>query len=549
MVLHTGPARAPCSRFALVRRFDVIVIGAGHNGLVTAAYLSRRGLHVLVLERRSVVGGACVTEELLPGHRVSTASYLCSLLDSKVIADLELRRFGYAIFPKDPASFTPLPDGRYLLLWQDQKKTFEEMAKFSRRDAEHYPTYEKLINRLALFAESQFRTTPGNVLPRTLGDWKSHLAFAGDLLALGLKDSITLAKVLRSSVQSFLDDHFESEPIKATLATDGVIGFNGGPATPGSAYVLLHHCMGEVGGKRGLWGFVKGGMGGLTQALQKSAEDKGAVVQTRAAVAKIRVRSGRAIGVILEDGEKIDAEVVASSADPKRTFLQLIEEEDLPASFRAKIEGIEMAGSSLKVNLILGELPDFSAYPGIVAGPQHKGTIHICPSLAYMEQAWREAVQGIPSKHPMLECCIPTTYDGSLAPTGRHVMSIFVQYAPYQLKEGTWDDIRERYADRVVDTLADYAPNVKSAIIHRQVLTPLDLEREFGLTHGNIFHGDMILSQLFSLRPLRGWARYRTPIENLYLCGSGAHPGGGVTGLPGCNAARQILSDCCLARP
>lgn len=528
-----------------MRRFNAIIIGAGHNGLVTAGYLSRRGLKVLVLERRPVVGGVCVTEEPFPGYRVSTASYLCSLLDPKVIDDLELNRFGYAIFPKDPASFTPLPDDRYLLFWQDKKKTFGEIAKFSRRDAEQYPIYEELINRLAVFAESQFRRTPGNIFPTTLGDWKSIVRLGGELLTLGLGDLTKLVKVLRSSVKSFLDDHFESAAVKATLATDGVIGFNGGPSTPGSAYVLLHHCMGEVGGKRGLWGFVKGGMGGITQALRKSAEAKGAVIQTNAAVAKIRVSSERAIGVVLDDGEEIDARVVVSNADPKQTFLQLIEEEDLPLSFRGKVDGIKMEGNSLKVNLILGELPNFTAYPGIAVGPQHKGTIHISPSLNYMEEAWRDAEQGIPSKSPTLECCIPTTYDDSLAPPGKHIMSIFVQYAPYRLKEGTWDEIRDDYADQVIDTLADYAPNIRGAIIDRQVLTPLDLEREFGLTHGNIFHGDMILSQLFSLRPLRGWAQYRTPIKNLYLCGSGTHPGGGVTGLPGYNAAREILSDRC----
>ncbi len=526
-----------------MRRFDVIIIGAGHNGLVTAGYLSRWGLKVLLLEQRPVVGGSCVTEEPFPGYRISTAAYVCSLLDPRVIDDLELRRYGYSIFPKDPASFTPLPDGRSLLFWQDEKKTYDEMAKFSRLDAERYPAYEGLINRLALFAESQFRKTPANLFPSTLGDWKSLVSLGGELLGLGPGDLTRLAKVMRASVKDFLDDYFESEVVKATLATDGVIGFNGGPSTAGSAYVLLHHCMGEVGGKRGLWGFVKGGMGGITQALWKSAEAQGAVVQTGAAVAQVRVKSGRAVGVVVEDGEEIDARMVVSNADPKRTFLHLVGEGDLPASFRAKVDSIRMEGSALKVNLILGELPDFTAYPGTAVGPQHKGTIHICPSLTYMEEAWRDAEQGIPSKYPMLECCIPTTYDDSLAPPGRHIMSIFVQYAPYRLKEGSWDDIRDSYADRVVDALENYAPNIKGAIIDRQVLTPLDLEREFGLTHGNIFHGDMILGQLSSLRPLRGWAQYRTPVHNLYLCGSGTHPGGGVTGLPGYNAAREIMID------
>lgn len=528
---------------AMMRKYDAIVVGAGHNGLVTAGYLARGGLKVLVVERRPVLGGACVTEEPFAGYRISTASYVCSLLDPGVIADLELGRFGYEIFPKDPSSFTPLPDGRFLLFWQDGQKTFDQIAKFSRRDAERFPRYESLINRLAIFAEGQFRKTAVNLPPLTREDWQRLFALGGDLLRLGWKDSRALAKVMRSSVKSFLDDYFESDVLKATLATDGVIGFNGGPSTPGSAYVLLHHCMGEVGGKRGLWGFVRGGMGGIAQALARSAEARGVDFRVSAPVAKIHVRSGAAAGIVLENGDELEAPVVVSNADPRRTFLQLIDKEHLAASFRSRVEGIRMEGSAMKINLVLGELPDFKSRPGTTLGPQHKGTIHICPSLRYMEEAWRDAAAGRPSNHPMLECCIPTAYDDSLAPAGRHILSIFVQYAPYRLAEGSWDDLKDAYADRVIDALADYAPNVGSAIIERQVLTPLDLEREFGLTHGNIFHGDMVLNQLYSFRPVRGWAQYRTPIRGLYLCGSGTHPGGGVTGLPGYNAAREILKD------
>ncbi len=529
-----------------MRKFDAIIIGAGHNGLVTAGYLVRNGLNVLVLERRSIVGGVCVTEETFPRHRISTASYVCSLLDPGVVAELELHRFGYAIFPKDPVSYTPHPDGRGLFFWQDGKKTFDEMARFSRRDASHYADYEALVNRLAVFAESQFRKTPPNLPPMGSDDWKRCLSLGGELLALGWRDPSSLAalaKIMRSSVREFLDGHFESDAIKATLATDGVIGFNGAPSTPGSAYVLLHHCMGEAGGKRGLWGFVKGGMGGITQALAKSAQAKGALIQTDAAVAKIQIRSGKAVGVLLENGEEIEAPVIASNVDPKGTFLRLMDRGHLPVSFRSRIEAIKMDGNALKINLVLGELPNFKASPGTNLGPQHKGTIHICPSLEYMEEAWREAEKGNPSRNPMLECCIPTAYDDSLVPPGRHVMSIFVQYAPYHLVQGTWDELGDSYADRVIDVLSEYAPNIKGAIVERQVLSPLDLERKYGLTGGNIFHGDMVLSQLFSLRPLRGWAQYRTPVDGLYLCGSGTHPGGGVTGLPGYNAAREILTD------
>jgi len=526
-----------------MQKLDAIVIGAGHNGLVTAGYLARNDFRVLVLERRTVVGGSCVTEELLPGHHASTAAYVCSLLDPIVIRDLELHRYGYTILPKDPASFTPLPGGGSLFFWQDARRTHDEIAKFSSKDAAHYPVYETLIDRMAMLAESQFRKTPANVPPTTWSDLKNILFLGKECLGLGMHDLRQFIEIFRSSVASFLDNHFESDVLKATLATDGVIGFNGGPSTPGSAYVLLHHCMGEVAGKRGLWGFVRGGMGGVTQALEKSARAGGAVVRTGASVERIKVAGGRAAGVVLDDGQEFDAPVVVSNADPKRTFLRLVEAPELPDGFRARIENMRMDGNVLKINLVLGELPNFKAFPGLEAGPQHRGTIHICPGMDYMEAAWQDAACGMPSTNPMLECCIPTTYDDSLAPPGRHIMSIFVQYAPYELREGSWDALRESYGDRVIETLSDYAPNVKGAIIHRQVLTPVDLEREFGLTHGNIFHGDMILTQLMSLRPVRGWAQYRTPIENLYLCGSGTHPGGGVTGLPGYNAAREILSD------
>ncbi len=524
-------------------RYDVVIVGAGHNGLVTAGYLSRAGLKVLVLERRHVVGGACVTEEIFPGFKVSTAAYLCSLLHPKVVSDLELPRFGYHIFPKDPASFTPLPDGRHLFLWQDAKKNLDEIAKFSARDAQLFPAYEDFLNRLASFAELSFTMTPPDPIPRSLQDWGTLLRLARSILRLGRKDLLSGTKMMFQSVRDFLDEKFESDVLKATLATDGVIGINGAPSTPGTAYVLLHHCMGEVGGKRGLWGFVKGGMGGVTHALCQSAEAYGSVTRISSPVARIRLRDGQASGVVLESGEEIDATVVVSNADPKHTFLRLVEPQALPEDFRKGIEHIRMEGCSLKINLALAELPRFKVFPGNGAGPQHKGTIHICPSLDYMEKAWDDTRQGIPSREPMLECCIPTTYDPSLAPPGKHIMSIFVQYAPYRLTGATWDEIRDSYADRVIDVLSEYAPNIKGAILDRQVLTPLDLEREFGLTHGNIFHGELSLDQLFFMRPLPGWAQYRTPIRNLYLCGSGTHPGGGVTGVPGHNAAREILKD------
>ncbi len=523
---------------------DIVVVGAGHNGLVTAAYLARRGLRVMVLERRPVVGGACVTEPVFPGCKVSTAAYLSGLLLPEVIRDLELPRFGYSVIAKDPPSFTPLPDGRSLTLWQDQRRSCEEIAKFSRRDAEAYPAYVARLDRLARFVERLLTVTPFNLAGRSGRDLLGLAALGRKVLSLPGHSVVDLARIMTQSVREFLEDWFESDALKVTLATDGVIGANGGPLTPGTAYVLLHHCMGEVNGVRGVWGFVRGGMGGLTQALAWSAEAHGATIRAAAPVDRILIRDGRATGVVLEGGEEIPARVVVSNADPKHTFLRLVGREYLDAGFAREIDRIKMEGASMKVNLALGELPSFRALPGTRVGPQHRATIHLCPSLTVMEQAWDDAKCGRPSAYPMLEVTLPTVYDGSIAPVGTHLMSIFAQYTPYGLAGGqTWGDIREAIADRVIEVLADYAPNIKGAILHRHVLTPADLETEFGMTGGNIFHGAMSPDQLFCLRPVPGWSRYRTPIGNLYLCGSGTHPGGGVTGAPGRNAAREILAD------
>jgi phytoene dehydrogenase-like protein len=523
---------------------DIVIVGAGHNGLVTAGYLARGGLRVLVLERRGVVGGACVTEEVFPGCKVSTAAYLTGLILPEVIRDLELPRFGYHVMAKDPPSFTPLPDGRCLFLWQDPRRSCEEIAKFSRPDAEAYPVYVARLERLARFMEGLLSTTPPNLGPRTWRDLLGLASLGRKVLGLPTHSLVDLARMMSQSVRDVLDGWFASDALKVTLATDGVIGANGGPMTPGTAYVLLHHCMGEENGIRGVWGFVRGGLGGLTQALARSAEAHGATIRVGAPVERILIRDGRVTGVVLESGEEIPASVVASNADPKRTFLRLVGPEHLDSEFARAVDRIKMEGVSLKVNLALGELPSFQALPGTRMGPQHRATTHICPSLDAMEQAWDDAKYGRPSARPVLEVTIPTTYDDSLAPDGIHLMSIFAQYAPYRLAGGqTWGDIREAIADRVIDALCAYAPNVKGAILHRHILTPEDLESEYGMTGGNIFHGAMSLDQVFCLRPVVGWARYRTPIRNLYLCGAGAHPGGGVTGAPGRNAAREILAD------
>jgi len=524
--------------------FDIVIVGAGHNGLVAAGYLARQGLRVLVLERRPVVGGACVTEEVFPECKVSTAAYLSGLMLPEVIRDLELPRFGYTVIAKDPPSFTPFPDGQSLFLWQNQRRSCEEIAKFSRRDAEAYPIYLARLDRLARFVEGLLTVTPPNLAPRTWQDLVDLAKLARNVLGLPAASLVDLARIMTQSVRDYLDSWFESDALKVTLATDGVIGANGGPMTPGTAYVLLHHCMGDVNGLRGVWGFVRGGMGGLTQALARSAEAHGATIRVAAPVDRILVTNGRGTGVVLESGEEIRGRAVVSNADPKRTFLRLVGPEHLDPDFVRAVDRIKMAGASMKVNLAVAELPDFRALPGRQVSPQHRATIHICPSLEAMEQAWDDAKYGRPSARPMLEVTIPTTYDDSLAPPGVHLVSIFAQYAPYRLAgDQAWADIREAIADRVIEVLSEYAPNVTGAILHRHILTPADLEAEYGMTGGNIFHGEMSLDQLFFLRPVPGWARYRTPIRNLYLCGSGTHPGGGITGAPGRNAAREILSD------
>jgi phytoene dehydrogenase-like protein len=522
---------------------DAVIIGAGHNGLVTAAYLARAGLKVLVLERREVIGGASVTEKVWPGYKVSTLSYLCSLLQPRIIRELELPRFGFHLYPKDPAFFTAFPDGRHLFFWQDMAATQKELAKFSKRDAEAYPQYERNLARLGEWVERLLLTTPPNIIRRKLRDLIQLGTLGIEALRFRDPDIVHLIKIMTQSVRAYLDERFESEQIKATLATDGVIGTNGGPSTPGTAYIMLHHVMGGATGVRGLWGFVRGGMGAISEAIADSARSRGAQIRTGAAVARVLVRQGRAYGVALDDGEEVHGRVVISGADPKVTFLKLVDAIELDAEFRREIEKIRIEGCSMKINLALDSLPDFKALPGSELGPQHKATIHVCPSMQYVDRAWEDAKSGRPSEHPLVEVTIPTTYDDSLAPPGKHVMCIFAQYAPYTLNGTNWDSIKDEFAERCIDAVAEYAPNVRDSIIHRQVISPLDMEREYSLTGGNIFHGDMTLDQLFFMRPVAGWARYRTPIEGLYLCGSGTHPGGGVMGAPGYNAAREILAD------
>jgi len=525
-----------------MRHHDAIIIGGGHNGLVTAAYLARAGKRVLVLERRHLVGGACVTEtDVFEGFRVSTAAYVNSLFRKEIIRDLDLPKHGFRMLERNPSSFTPLPDGRHLFLGPDARQNLEEIGKFSKKDAEAYPKYEAMLERVALALEPLLTTRPPNLLRPSLGDLWRAWKIAAPFQKLGTDGMAEAVEMLTGPARVILDRWFESEVLKGTLATDAVIGAMAAPSMPGTAYVLFHHVMGETNGKRGVWGYVQGGMGSLSEAIASSAKAHGAEIRVNARVKAIIVKKGRVAGVALEDGTEHLAPIVASNADPHVTFEKLMAPSDLPADFLEAIRRIRYDSASLKMNLALSELPDFSALPGLVAGPQHRGTIHICPDQDSIERAYDDAKYGKPSAEPILECTIPSVVDDSLAPKGRHVMSMFIQYAPYKLAQGTWEEMREPFADRCLDLLGRYAPNIRKAVIGRQVLTPVDMERIYGLTGGNIFHGSMHLNQLFPMRPAPGWASYRMPVKGLYLCGSGSHPGGGVIGAAGWNAAREIL--------
>ncbi len=522
--------------------FDVIIIGGGHNGLVTAAYLAGAGKRVLVLERREVLGGACVTEEVWPGYKVSTAAYVNSLLRPEIIRDLDLGRHGFEMLPRSPSSFTPLPDGRHLLMGPDPDLNRREISKFSVRDAEALPRYEQMLARVADFLEPLLIQTPPDPWSGRLTDYWRLAEMAWRFVKLG-RDGANAVEILTGAARPILDRWFESEPLKVTLATDAVIGAMASPSMPGTAYVLFHHVMGECNGARGVWGYVRGGVGGISQAIAAAARERGAEIRCSAPVRKILVHGGRAEGVVLEDGTELRARVVVSNADANVTFLKLMSPEELPGEFVESIRAIDYTSPSLKINVALSELPDFKAWPGREPGPQHRGTIHICPTFDYLERAYDDAKYGRPSESPILECTIPSVVDPTVAPPGRHLMSMFIQYAPTYLRGASWDDVKEKFADRCFDILNEYAPNFRSAVIDRQVLSPLDMERVYGLTGGNIFQGAMPLHRLFFLRPAPGYSNYRTPIAGLYLCGAATHPGGGIMGACGYNAAREILRD------
>ncbi|HKD68649.1 MAG TPA: NAD(P)/FAD-dependent oxidoreductase [Candidatus Binataceae bacterium] len=524
--------------------YDAIVIGAGHNGLVTAGYLAKAGLKVAVFEKRHIEGGCAVTEEKWPGFKISTCAYVNSLFRPEIVADLELKKFGYEMLPRHPSSFTPLPDGRHLFLGADQRMCREQIAKFSTKDAEAYPAYEAFLVEIADLLEPIMRMIAPNFSRLGWSDFSSYVPFMLKKRAVLKRRWPEIVRLLAGSAADMLNAWFESDELKATLATDAIIGMNASPSTPGTAYVLFHHVMGECDGARGVWGYMRGGMGGLSQSIAKACRNLGVDIFTDAPVEKVLIRRSSAVGIVIKGGAEFQAKVVISNADPNVTFNRLIGSHELPAEFIENVRLINYDSASVKINLALSQLPDFRACAGAEAGPQHRGTIHICPGMRYMESAFADSIAGMPSRAPILECTIPSVIDDTLAPAGCHVMNIFVQYGPYQLQTATtWDEQREAFGDRCLDVLEEYAPNIKDAILHREVLTPLDLEREYSLTGGNIFHGRLTLDQMFSMRPVPGFSDHRTPLRGLYLCGSGTHPGGGVMGTPGLNAARQVIRD------
>jgi phytoene dehydrogenase-like protein len=521
-------------------RYDAIVIGGGHNGLVNAAYLARSGKKVLVLEKRHVLGGAAVTEEIFPGFHFSVCSYVVSLLRPEIIRDLDLPRHGLEILPLD-GTFTPVLSGNHLWRVNDHAQTRRAIARHSRVDAEAYEEFGKAMVEMCRFVKpllSMIPPDPTSLDPREL---RKLLFLARRFRSLAHEDRYNLVQLMTMSAADFLDQWFETDVLKATMSASGIIGTFLGVRSPGTAYILLHHYMGEIDGAFRAWGFSRGGTGAISDAIASAAREAGVEIRVQAPVARILTKNGRASGVVLENGEEIRAAVVSSSVDPNLTFLKLMDPRELPGDFVEEVRRYKFRGSSGKVNLALDALPEFTCLPGL--GRHLRGAISISPSAEYMERAYDDAKYGDFSRRPYIDIVIPSLTDPSVAPPGKHVLSCFVQYAPYTLREGNWDEKREAFGDTVVNTIAEYAPNLKKIILCRQVLTPLDLERMLGLTEGNIFQGELSLEQLFFLRPVAGWAKYRTPVRNLYMCGSATHPGGGIMGAPGRLAALEILKD------
>ncbi|HVP34408.1 MAG TPA: NAD(P)/FAD-dependent oxidoreductase [Steroidobacteraceae bacterium] len=527
-------------------RCDALIIGGGHNGLVCAAYLAAAGLKVIVLERRAVAGGAAVTEEFHPGFRNSVAAYTVSLLNPKVIRDLELARHGLKVVERRCANFLPTADGRYLMTGEG--RTQSEVARFSARDAARIPEYGERLDRIADVLRDLVLVTPPNAVE---GGWRTALPelvraarVGGRLRRLDMALRRELLALFAMSAGDYLDRWFESDPIKAVFGFDGVVGNYASPYSGGSGYVLLHHVFGEVNGKKGAWGHAIGGMGAITQAMAQSASARGAVIRLNTTVRRVLVEGDRAVGAVTDSGATLRAAAVISNLNPKLLYLDMIEPHSLPGEFRERIGHYRCGSGTFRMNVALSELPDFTCLPGREVGDHHTAGIIIAPTLAYMERAYFDARTHGWSRAPIVELVIPSTVDDSLAPRGQHVASLFCQHVAPRLPDGaSWDAHREAVADLMIDTVNACAPNFKAAVLGRQIFSPLDLERTFGLVGGDISHGALSLDQLFSARPLLGYGNYRGPLIGLYMCSAGTHPGGGVTGAPGHNAAREVLAD------
>ena len=520
-----------------MKKYDAIVIGGGHNGLTMAAYLGRAGKKVLVLEKRYILGGAAVTEEVFPGFKFSVCSYVVSLMKANVIRELKLPKFGLEILPLE-STFTPLEDD-YLIRTADSDQTYREIARHSLRDAEAYTRFGPLMGQIGMAVRPILETIAPNAIRPSISDLFNTKKLLDHVKTLSSEQFEYLTKLMTMSSADFLDEWFEFEPLKATMSASGIIGTFMGPRSPGSAYVMLHHYMGDIDGAFRAWGFQKGGTGEVSMAIARSAQHFGAEIKTEAAVSNVIIKNNKAVGVALDNGDEFHSDIVVSGLDPKQSFLNLVNENELPNEFVRDIKNFRIRGSSGKVNLALDGLPDFTCLPG--EGHHLRGAISISPSYDHLENAYDDAKYGNFSKKPFMDIILPSVLDPEMAPPGKHVMSCFVQYAPYNINGGWNDQKREAFGDAVVDTLAQYAPNIKDIKLHRQILTPSDLESTFGLTEGNIFHGELTIQQLFSLRPAVRWADYTTPIRNYYQCGSGTHPGGGITGSPGEMAAKKIL--------
>jgi phytoene dehydrogenase-like protein len=523
--------------------YDAIVIGAGHNGLTAAAYLARAGLSTVVLERREIVGGCCVTEEIAPGCRVSTTSYIASMLRPEVISELHLADHGLRMIPCDPAIQVPFPDGDVVPWWAERERARQEFSRISPKDAARFVEVDDQLKKLARYLQPFFLEPPPEIDTSSVNGWMDLFRVGKRFRSISKTEIAQLVSFLTGSLGEFLDQNYESEKMKTLFLANSVYGKHGGPYQQGSAIGLLFHLL--SGGEhelQGFYGHVMGGMGSITQALAAAGRKLGVEIHTSSSVARIDVRNGRARSVVLEDGTELRARIILSNADPKRTFLGLLDSKELPEDFLSAVRGIKMAGPCAKVNMVLDEEPRFTG-TSPAASPLERTFYTLVPSLEFAERCYDIAKLGAIPEELWVDCVVSSNADDSLAPPGKHILTCFVQYVPYHLKSGDWDKMRDILGDRVVKKIAEYAPNVPGAILARRVLTPLDLERTYGLTEGNIFHGDLRLDQLFFMRPVPGWSQYRTPIDGLYLCGAGAHPGGGVTGAPGRNAAHQALRD------